>query len=382
MQAAQPRYHAIDHLRATMISIVMFGHAILPYVTIPRRFKDPQTHLGFDVVAVFLYSFAMPAFFVTAGFSTALILHRKGMRGLIKNRVQLIFLPLLAAYLVLSPVTRGAYKFATHVTHTGSIQGGIDAVLVLDWIRLSKPYHLWFLLSLLIFTVLAIGLRWAVLNGAGGKKENLRSLSRSLLTSRWNTTFGIFIVALTMVPAYVMYGSDATTWAMQLTLFVFFLGGWLLYLHRDVLPDLQHHPWRPITIAVVTLALAVWSVRARLQTPDDPQLILGLIAGVSQSILAVCMTSGLVGLYYARFNQPSALGSYVSDASYWIYLIHYPLLIAVAGALTVTPFPAVVKYLLTVSVVVPIVLLSYQFGVRNTPVGRLLKSRRNKRNDA
>ncbi|NIV18469.1 MAG: hypothetical protein GWN47_08680 [Woeseiaceae bacterium] len=32
----QTRYHAIDNLRATMISIVMFGHALLPYVTFPR----------------------------------------------------------------------------------------------------------------------------------------------------------------------------------------------------------------------------------------------------------------------------------------------------------------------------------------------------------
>ena len=52
MQSANgPRYHAIDSLRATMISIVMFGHALLPYLTVPRSFKDPQTHIAFDVAA-------------------------------------------------------------------------------------------------------------------------------------------------------------------------------------------------------------------------------------------------------------------------------------------------------------------------------------------
>ena len=108
--AASQRYHSIDNLRAGMILIVMFGHAMLPYLTVPRRFKDPETHVAFDVVVVFLYSFAMPVFFVTAGFSAALLLHRKGIRGLIRSRLRTILLPLLVAYALLSPLTRGAVR--------------------------------------------------------------------------------------------------------------------------------------------------------------------------------------------------------------------------------------------------------------------------------
>lgn len=375
MQGQQPRYHAIDHLRATMISIVMFGHAVLPYVTIPRSFKDPMTHIGFDVAAVFLYGFAMPVFFVTAGFSTALIYDRKGLRGLARNRVQRILVPLLVAYVVLTPLTRVAYKFAKNMASSGSLQAGIDSVLFTDWIHWGKAYHLWFLVSLLVYSALAIGLRWGVLRFAGGSAERIRFASRQLLASRWRSVLLTLAIALMMVPAYVMYGSDATTVPMQLALFGFFLLGWLLYRHRDVLSTLQRQTWQPIAVALVILPLAVWSTRARLMTPGDSQLAIGLVAGISNSMLAAFMTFGLLGVYQDRFNRPSALGRYVSDASYWIYLIHYPLLIAVAGALTVTPFPAVIKYLLTIAVVVPLVLSSYHFGVRSTRFGMLLQSR-------
>jgi len=364
MEGQQTRYHAIDHLRATMISIVMFGHAILPYVTFPRSFKDPQTHMGFDVAAVFLYGFAMPVFFVTAGFSTALIHDRKGLRGLARNRIQRILVPLLVAYVVLTPLTRVAYKFATHTASSGSLQAGIDGVLFADWVHWGKAYHLWFLVSLLLYSAFAIGLRWGILRFAGGNTELILSASRRLLTSRWRSTLLTLAIALTMVPAYVMYGSDATTAPMQLALFGFFLLGWLVYLHRDVLPTLQQETWQPIAVALAALPLAVWSTRARLMTPGDSQLVIGLVAGISNSIIAAFMTFGLLGIYQDRFARPSAFGRYVSDASYWIYLIHYPLLIAVAGALTVTPFPAVVKYLLTVAIVVPLVLSSYHFIVR------------------
>ncbi len=357
-----------------MISIVMFGHALLPYLTIPRSFKDPATHVGFDVVAVFLYGFAMPAFFVTAGFATALIHRRKGTRTLARQRFQFVFLPLLAAYLLISPLTRGAYEFAKHAAISGSLQPGLDILLSGEWIRLGKAYHLWFLVSLLLYTAMAICLRWGVLRFASGGAAQILSASRRLLASRWRATFLSLFVALGMVPAYVIHGEGATTLPMQLALFGFFVLGWLLYLHRDLLPTFEHQPWRPIAVALVTLPLAAWSTRERLMSPDESQLVIGVLAGVTNSILGAFMTFGLLGVYQARFSHASALGRYVSDASYWIYLIHLPLLVAVSGTLSVTPLPAVIKYLLTVAIVVPIVVSSYHFGVRSTRFGALLKS--------
>ena len=234
------RFHAIDHLRATMICIVMFGHAILPYTTFPRSFKDAETHLAFDVVAVFLYGFAMPLFFVTAGFSTALILGRKGSQHLLRNRLQRIFLPLLVAYAVLTPLTRVAYKFARNAASNGSLQAGIDAVQLSDWVHWGRAYHLWFLVSLLIYTGLAYLLRAAVLRlGAAGA---IHAATGRILASAWRAPAMALAAALLMTPAYVYYGADATTLPMQFALFSFFLLGWLLYRHRNLLPHCSHMP--------------------------------------------------------------------------------------------------------------------------------------------
>jgi len=370
------RYHAVDSLRAAMISVVMFGHALLPYLTVPRRFKDPETHLGFDVAAIFLYGFAMPAFFVTAGFTAALLHRRKGVRSLARSRFQTIFLPLIAAYLLLSPLTRGAYSFANEVSVSGSVQAGIDLLLHGDWIRWSKAYHLWFLVSLLLYTALAVCLEWVFRRLLRNRVSRMRAATRRLFTSRWRSTLLTLIVACTMVPAYVLHDGDATTLPMQATLFGFFVFGWLLYLHRDLLPTFRHGVWRPIAGALAVLPAAVWSTRERLFSPDDLQLLAGIVAGMSNSVLAVFMTFGLLGIFQLRFDQrPSPLGQYISDASYWIFLIHLPLLVAVAGALSATAFSATMKYLLTIAVVVPIVFSSYHFCVRRTLFGRFLKGR-------
>ena len=50
--APTQRNTAIDSLRVAMMSVVMFGHPLLPYTTVPRRFEDPQTHAAVDVLAV------------------------------------------------------------------------------------------------------------------------------------------------------------------------------------------------------------------------------------------------------------------------------------------------------------------------------------------
>ncbi len=360
-----------------MISVVMFGHALLPYLTVPRRYKDPDTSEAFDVIAVFLYSFAMPVFFVTAGFAAAVLYQKRGLRGLARNRFRTIFLPLLVAYLLLSPLTRGAYAFAAEVATNGTLQAGIDRLMRGDWIRWSKAYHLWFLVSLLLYTALTLCVRWVTLRVLGDRAARFRQATRTLFSSRWRSLLLAAIFTSTLVPAYVLFDGDATTWPMQLTLLGFFMFGWLLCLHRDLLPTLRGGAWRQIAVAVAALPVVAWSTRERLFAPHEIDLAVGTVAGIGNAVLAAFMTFGLLGIFQGRFDQrPSPLGQYLSEASYWIFLIHLPLLIFVGGALSATSLPAAVKYLLTVLIVVPVVFASYHFGVRTTLMGRLLKGKR------
>ena len=370
------RNYAIDHLRAAMICVVMFGHALLPYVTVPRRFKDPATHAGFDVVALFLYTFAMPLFFVTAGYAVAALFAGRGTRGVFQNRLRTIFYPLLIAYFLLTPITRAAYQFAAAVSASGSVQVGIDVLLTGDWIRWSKAYHLWFLVSLLLYTALAIGLRYLAMRLAKDPTLRIAESSRFLFQPVAGPLLLLLIAAATLVPAYSLYDGDATTLPMQLHLFSFFVVGWLLHAHRDQLDDIASRPGLYVLIALIALPVASWSMRLRWFEPDQSDWFIGTIAGVSSASVVVGMSFGLLGYFQRRFStQPSPVGQYLSEASYWIFLIHLPLLIFVGGALSATPLPAVVKYLLTVAIVVPAVMATYHWGVRRSLLGRLLRGK-------
>ena len=67
---------------------------------------------------------------------------------------------------------------------------------------------------------------------------------------------------------------------------------------------------------------------------------------------------------------------YVSDSSYWQYLVHVPLVIAGQALLRELNLPAMVKLTLLIAVATAILLVSYRFLVRYTWIGRLLNGPR------
>jgi glucan biosynthesis protein C len=91
---------------------------------------------------------------------------------------------------------------------------------------------------------------------------------------------------------------------------------------------------------------------------------------------SVSMSLGFIGLFIKKFPKANKIWRYVSDASYWIYPAHLPLVFYHQAKLAPYPFAWWIK-LLTTSVTTLIVLtLTYQIGVRHTIIGRILNGKR------
>ena len=95
-----------------------------------------------------------------------------------------------------------------------------------------------------------------------------------------------------------------------------------------------------------------------------------------QSAYAWMMTLGLMGLFRAALGQRNARVRYLSDASYWLYLMHLPLIIVLQVAAQDWPLPSIVKLVLLIAATVGALLLVYEWGVRYTPLGTLLNGKR------
>jgi len=101
-----------------------------------------------------------------------------------------------------------------------------------------------------------------------------------------------------------------------------------------------------------------------------------LLATVLQPAYAWTMSLGLIGLFCHLFPKPRPVVSWLADASYWMYLVHVPLVIAAQLVVRQWSLPAGVKFFVILATVTPLLLVSYRFCVRYTPIGGLLNGPR------
>jgi peptidoglycan/LPS O-acetylase OafA/YrhL len=85
---------------------------------------------------------------------------------------------------------------------------------------------------------------------------------------------------------------------------------------------------------------------------------------------------GFLGLFTRFCARPSVWSRYLADSSYWIYLAHLPLIVALQVQFGRVPLPWTLKYPLIVLIATVLLYLSYHYLVRATFIGATLNGRK------
>jgi peptidoglycan/LPS O-acetylase OafA/YrhL len=91
---------------------------------------------------------------------------------------------------------------------------------------------------------------------------------------------------------------------------------------------------------------------------------------------AWCWIFGLIGLAIRYLSEVSPVRRYVADASYWMYLLHLPVLAFFAAWWNPLPWHWTIKYPLQIAATLAVLLVSYRYLVRSTFIGATLNGRR------
>jgi peptidoglycan/LPS O-acetylase OafA/YrhL len=83
-----------------------------------------------------------------------------------------------------------------------------------------------------------------------------------------------------------------------------------------------------------------------------------------------------VGFFQDRFNAPSPALRYIADSSYWVYLIHLPIVLALEGCLYAWPAPGLLKFTVIMALTFAAAFGSYHYLVRPTVIGLILNGKR------
>ena len=191
----------------------------------------------------------------------------------------------------------------------------------------------------------------------------------------------LWLIPLTAVPQFLMgrmpgaFGPDTSIGLLPmpavLAYYAIFFGFGLLYFDvNDRDAAVGHGFWWMLAVALLVLFPLGLILRGSTATGAK------IAAALFQVSFAWYMSFGMIGLFHRHFHEQSPWVRYLSDSSYWQYLAHIPLIIYIQYLVRDLPLPSGVKVVIIFVATTSVLLLSYQFFVRNTWLGVLLNGRR------
>lgn len=389
-QSTEPvRYHYLDNLRALALLAgvlfhVGFGFNVITAGVWPTA--NTETSMVFDYWTYFLHTFRMPLFFLIAGFFAHYLVQKRGVAGFLKNRALRITLPFMIFWPLLTAAIIGVFIYA-------ATRMDVDTP-VIQMIRLAisnpeamngqKPpvstTHLWFIYYLSIFCFAAAAIvRWVP------RWDGFYQL----LSKPWVLIIGLpavtfLAIARIFVPHPAPESFMPAPWALAF-FGMFFIVGWVFFCRKEMLSEIARvWPYLLASSVVATLALmmnlpAPLMLETAIQFQQAQPLIMEQILRVAAtSVLAWHMTFLSLIAGKRLLDRKNRLLRYVGDGSYWVYIMHLPVVFYLQFLFHSIDLPLWIEFFVISALTLSVGYLSYALLVRHTPVGWLLNGRRRK----
>ncbi len=385
--AGRERLHGLDAVRAFALLGGVALHATMSFLPGQQLWivKDATESAGLGLVFYVLHIFRMAVFFLLAGLFGRMLFHRRGAAGFVTDRLKRIALPLIIFWPIVFPAIVACVIWAAIQSNGGAIPQDSPPPPPMT-VGTFPLTHLWFLYVLLVFYATALAMRGAVaaIDRQGRLRAGADRAVRGLVgfwgpvllaaplalalagDPEWLMWFGVKTPDTGLVPnlqAVTAYGAAFTL-------------GWLLHRQLELLQVLRRRWPLNIGLAVILTGVCLYLVGPEPVVEPGGQGVDAWIYAACYAMALWSWTFGVIGLGMALFAGRSPVRRYLADASYWIYIVHLPLVMALQVWVAPMAWPAPLKFTLIVAGTLAVALASYQLVVRHTVVGGLLNARR------
>jgi len=389
MSALSPssqRLHALDAVRSGALLLGVILHASLSFMPGAQVWlvADPSKSMFLAYVFFTIHAFRMTLFFILAGFFAHLLFHRLGTMEFVKNRFKRIFVPLVTFWPIVFPSIVAALVWAT-LLKLGSLPK--EAPPGPKFTPGDFPLtHLWFLWMLMLLYVAIIPLRAILvrMDQRGQLRDFadraagfvLRPIGMLLVAAlgalamwqhaKWTLWTGIPTPDMTLyanVPAWVCFGAA-------------FAFGWLLDRQRHLLDALADNWRKHALVAIVLLGGCFAAINLLPAAKPLPMDGLKFAMTLLYNATAWAMSIAAIALAMKFLSNPSPTRRYVADASYWVYIIHLPIVLVLQVAWSQLDWAWWIKFPMIVGSGLVAMFASYHWLVRSTWIGEMLNGRK------
>jgi peptidoglycan/LPS O-acetylase OafA/YrhL len=247
--------------------------------------------------------------------------------------------------------------------------------------------HLWFLYYLLMLYVVVVLGRHAVValdrsgrireaadrivraSVSGGSAVVLLALPLGLalyFRSDWLVWFGIPTPDQTLIPQWIPLVGYGTAVAF----------GWLVQRQPELLASWGRQWPGYLAAAMVATGVCLWIGGPRPSFTPVASGLERLASALGYGLALWSWTFAFVGLALRFMSGESRARRYVADSSYWLYLVHLPVVAALQVAVGHQPWHWSVKFPLILAGAFALLFLSYHHLVRYTFIGAVLNGRK------
>ncbi len=319
MPSSNNRHYALDWLRVIGIVGVFIYHSGAPFLPGLWHLKASSVSLPVTILNTWLLLWIMPLFFFISGASCSFALRRQAAWPFIKRKVERLLVPLVWGILVIVPpqvyierITRGQFNGSFAAFYPNYFNGwylSIGGNGNFAWMGL----HLWYLLFLLVLTVLTLPLLMWIRSNASmwANWSSIRFMKRN---------WGILLLGAPLIFIELAWGNVGLGGWNMLTYPLFFVYGYILYMTTDGVSRIR----AVATPALLGAVIVTISLEASLFA--DGAVPYGLYAyelqRIGHAVGGWLWILAFVGLAHRSLSHPSVWLSRLNEAVLPVYVLH------------------------------------------------------------
>ena len=336
------RLYYLDWLQVLAILGVFLFHAIHPFDDLADwHIKNAEQSALATFFVGFFNLWGMPFFFLMAGATSRFSLRRRTPGHYVRERVTRLLIPFIIGSIVLTPIQ--AYY---ELTHKGWWKGGsivefilspearayfyteYKSIAISPEIFADVGYHLWFVGFLFVYALIALPVFLWLNQGSG--KRFAASLAR---LAKWRGGLLVFVIPLTLIRFILEpFFPEYTGWSHFFFMLAFFISGYILIADERFMRAIRRD-WILHLILGIACTLFFFSVAAGVPVYDwlrSPDTLGFYISHTLWSINSWCWTMVVFYVGMRFLNRNSKWLQYGREASYPFFILHQPVIIAIA----------------------------------------------------
>jgi glucans biosynthesis protein C len=378
------RRYDIDWLRVLATLLLFVFHTAMVFNPAPfYHIRNDELSFALLVVSGFVSLWHMPLFFLLAGWSLHRSVSERGAAGVLRERVQRLFVPLAVGIVLFMPAIKYLeLSSGLDLNHAGlsvapHLQAGFRTILPQD-LPVMAPFdesfleflptfftrldrftwaHLWFVAYLFTFTLLYLP-AMALLRGS------VASTTRPTALAVYAPIVPLAAVQLVLRPHWPGIQNLYDDWANVAYYSVYLWGGFVLA-RSPALEARLHAEWRRALAIGLAACLVLLGAVLGLFHSDRVLLATSAVAGW-------CFVVAILGLgnRFLRFGDRAL--EYLSEAAFPVYVLHQAAIVVPGYFLLRLPLGVGVKFVLVLTTAVALTFAVYELVVRRHTATRRL----------